>query len=883
MGIVPLGFLLLLTPLAPAFALSSTGLSGPRPSTQDLGQSSLRAILEPDPTTGALTYGYPITVPPGRGGMQPDLKLQYNSQDTTQDSIFGFGWSINIPYITRVNKKGVDKLYSADSSDWFFESSLDGELVLASSAGTKLTYRSKVEDGSFNSYLFDTSTNAWVVTAKNGTVFLFDLIGTSSALYSPANSNQVAKWFIDKEVDANGNYITYNYFKDGYQIYPDTISYANSASRPGLYGIKFERAPQEPRSESKNGFELTTNYVISAVSIAVQGVPSQKYVLNYAIPSTARSYTQISSITLTSLKLPQTSPQTTSFAYSDSGNVGFTESQTYQITDAMGGYPNPILPIDYNGDGLVDIIDCNASAVHYFKNTGSGWVADTSITDSIPAGVCGGVGINTSYITDINGDGLPDFISAYTGYGNQVYRNTRTGWVLDPSIVVPKDVVYIGSSGSRGSNDQSGNFWYSGWHADDLNGDGIPDFILEFFDSSVPVGTPPYGCDNWSCRSVTKVYLSNGNASWTESREFYPQAYISLSAVPNGQSTEGLADMNNDGLADILTYSPLAQTSYYLNNGSSFDTSSATNFPKAGQDGYHLVLPMDMNGDGYMDFLTQDAAESSQIFTDPIISWASKQIFLNQHNGAVQVSQNGIGFSSLSLGQFTWGYIPSVFSLQVGPFTKADVNGDGLLDLIEFGQVPQVGNVPPQLGFFYKHVYINTGQIPGRLTSIILPTGGNINVTYKSSAEYKDSAGNLLNPKLPFVVQTVNTITATDTVNNVSETDTYTYADGSFYFDATNPLIRKFAGFGIITKTDSSGNVTKTFFHQGNASDFAHGEYNDEYWKIGKPYRVEVRDTSGKLYSKTINTWDSVDLGNGAKFVKLVKTLEQDYEGSASQ
>lgn len=84
-------------------------------------------------STGAMTYSYPLTIPPGRNGVQPNLSFNYSSDDKRQDSIFGYGWSMSIPYIEHVNKLGTNNLYnnlySQDRSHTFFTSSLSGELL----------------------------------------------------------------------------------------------------------------------------------------------------------------------------------------------------------------------------------------------------------------------------------------------------------------------------------------------------------------------------------------------------------------------------------------------------------------------------------------------------------------------------------------------------------------------------------------------------------------------------------------------------------------------------------------------------------------------------------------------------------------------------------
>lgn len=80
-------------------------------------------------SSGAMTYSYPLAIPPGRNGMQPNLTLSYSSAEKRQDSLFGYGWSLSLPYIERVNKVGTNNFYNQDRDHTFFTSSLSGELL----------------------------------------------------------------------------------------------------------------------------------------------------------------------------------------------------------------------------------------------------------------------------------------------------------------------------------------------------------------------------------------------------------------------------------------------------------------------------------------------------------------------------------------------------------------------------------------------------------------------------------------------------------------------------------------------------------------------------------------------------------------------------------
>jgi hypothetical protein len=118
-------FILASTILAPAqLAFASFGDGSPTiPNASVFGQSIEQDRI--DGASGAFTQKISLDIPPGRNGLQPDVSLQYNSQNTS-DGIVGYGWSLSIPYIQRLNKTGSQNLYATSS---YFTSSIDGELA----------------------------------------------------------------------------------------------------------------------------------------------------------------------------------------------------------------------------------------------------------------------------------------------------------------------------------------------------------------------------------------------------------------------------------------------------------------------------------------------------------------------------------------------------------------------------------------------------------------------------------------------------------------------------------------------------------------------------------------------------------------------------------
>lgn len=794
--------------------------------------------LKADESSGALNYSYPLDVPPGRNGLHPDLVLSYNSQNLEDGSIFGYGWSISIPTIQRKNTHGTDKLYSR----FDFTSTLSGDIVAADAGNS--TFSARVEDGSNLKYTLSPD-QTWTVRNKQGLTYVF---GASAAERQddPADPGRVYTWLLSSISDTNGNTITYTYSKDRGQVYPASISYG------GIYEISFSRAARQDTYHGyRTGFSVTSAYIVSKIQVKIAGSVAKSFILAYLNnPTTGRSRLQ----SITVQDAARTYPPTT-FAYQVESAKGF------DATWSSGSVPidlkNGALPVDVNGDGYPDLIKAyewtyfyysSDKSVSIYRPESNNWQIDPiwQLPTDIMIDTDGAWNRNVdsgTRIADLNGDLKPDFLR---------HENIC-------SICITDQEVNTGSGWSETTN------WFAPISTNggtrtvlDLNGDGLTDVL----GTNGVVGT----IQNFQ----TSISLNNGSdfITYNHYSSAPPNPSMPFTDAPEFLSNYLSVDVNADGLPDLVKSSwyygyPTSRwdKKIYLNTGSGWIEDPAWTFPdvcyfcqgSAGQS-YNAIYFQDVNNDGYVDFIVPGGI----VVNNEQLSYSN--VYIN----------NGHGWTE-DIGWYSLAYIYGQNCYCQNPALFFDGNADGSPDIY----ISNGNNLAPSTSIFTNK---NHNQVD-LLSTVTLPYGGTISVTYKPSTQYRDAAGHLLNPKLPLIVQTVEKITTDDKNGNVATT-TYSYADGSYYYNG--PFDHKFASFGTITTTDAAGNVSKTYLHQGNESNQALGEYNDEYCKIGKSYRQEAYDSSGHLYSLTINKWDSGDLGNGGRFAKLAQTLEFIYDGNST-
>jgi RHS repeat-associated protein len=782
--------------------------------------------INTDTNTGAFNYTYPIEIPAGRNNLQPDLALSYNNQDTNNQNLFGYSWSLNIPSIERLNKTGIDNLYT----DNYFSSSLGGELApISLSDNIHGTYGPRVENGDFLKYEYTTS-STWIITDKMGIVYTFGKI-QADRQDNPNDNTKIYKWMLSDVRDTNDNFIRYQYYKDAGQIYPEKIFYTGHAEADGVFEIEFVR---EERSDNlgsfQTGFSVTNNYRLSQILVKIEGQWQKKYYLNYETSDNdSRSLLRGIQEAAPSQEIEILMPEN-EFRYADSSVSWLIDDNFIVPAEIMSSGDYMGLHIsEVNGDGLQDIVhaglETDPNPNHdYFSvnkihiNNGDNWQLESSIQSPLAFVYSDNIQTTGSILADVNGDGLDDVVQYFNGrWTDDVhsYINNGNGWTEESAWNLPEPLL---------------NWLFpkeTGVRLIDINGDNLVDVLRSVEDA-----------DN-------RVYMNTGNGWVLDSNITIPVSFM-VSNKANNMVL--LGDVNGDRLVDILESCEKLNSDdncsagshginrAYINNGHGWDLNLNWNSPVAITDHYvndRGARLVDLNDDGLNDFIKQ-----TSIYMNTGFGWTHIDPYMP------------VGFSH-----------GNSRSYDVGT-RLADVNGDGSIDVANY----------------YAGVFLNQSKA-NNLIFCSDKNGNLVNVSYESSAQSKDINNVLVNPRLPYTIQTVKQINIFDGL--ATTTIDYQYSGGEQYFDVEHPRDKKFAGFAKVEKI-SDEKIIKTYYHQGNNNNVDEGESGDAYSKIGKIYKEDSYDTNGELFSRKQYVWQSHDLNYG-QFVYLDKStvihnLEEDIE-----
>ena len=201
-------------------------------------------IAPPEPNNmGTASLSYPFHIPTGRGGTQPNLALAYNSNGG--NGLCGMGWDVSVPCISVETRWGVPLYSDSHETETYL---LNGEQLLVEYDSMPTFARRYSEretnkytkrfyprvEGSFDSILRHGTTPQtywWEVFDRSGTQYIY---GLGDGELRSQRKNAVAKWYLTRVVDRNGNAIRYHYTEyksggngkeSGTALYLDKITY----------------------------------------------------------------------------------------------------------------------------------------------------------------------------------------------------------------------------------------------------------------------------------------------------------------------------------------------------------------------------------------------------------------------------------------------------------------------------------------------------------------------------------------------------------------------------------------------------------------------------------------------------------------------------------
>jgi len=753
------------------YLATPTDPAPPSPKGPDLGPAFngvMNGQLSVSPS-GAAVYTVPIAIPPGIGGMAPNLSLVYNSQGG--NGIAGQGWELGgLSMIYRCPKTSVQDGESKPvtmNGDVYYDISdgvcLDGKrLFLASPSQVNGGYQFRSEQQDFSEISLSPDGKTFKIISTSGEIRLFgssaasrvDLPGNFQSDGQP-NGTVTAVWAIDTVMDTWGNAFYFRY-NNGLQNF----------TTDGLIVTKIDytahdssHTPSGAVLDAQNSFNsVTFNYEdrlddqgnpgdVRVVSFGTATLPKKKrlksiqltggggYHLSYKNPDgTLPSRLEKIQYCVNGVS-PTTCLKELAFGWDGGGltwqDAGDTPNYHYAppvpLVSETEPRSNGTQFVDLDADGRADLIQSiqGVGQSHAWRNSGQGWVERPDW--ALPAGMFYADGTAAAILADVDGDGLVDLINGHSNvapYPMEIWLNrTKTGggWLPAPSLAanVP----------TWGVIDFSANDTVV-----DLNGDGLADLV-----HFVETNAGNVGLDAMEVRLGTGTGWLNATSQ-----------YAFGSWTVRGLGPKSLRDINRDGLPDLVlpsqdpsifnvalnTNSP-TQNSPNQPGGTvwKFSTFPITPDPSDNYPQFTDWVGGDLNGDGLYDKIASwplfkmGPPPGAQACTTPGPA-PPGPIIPPLFPPCIRIYNGSMGRVALATGN---GYTTTPGSAYASALAQpptnhnfnfgfADLNGDGLLDLVK-------DSLP----------WVNTGSewrlaanaeslpfVPGKVTVLLQGTDGSV-------------------------------------------------------------------------------------------------------------------------------------------------------------
>lgn len=643
---------------------------------------------------GSFSYIVPIEVPPGINGLQPELALHYNSNSPNE--YLGWGWNLGgvAPAIRRC---GADhardgKRSSVNLGDDYRYCFGRQRLVEVSSG----EYRT--ENDAFARILrsggSERTPATWSVEQKDGTKIFF---GEGDA-HRDDGQGYPHTWYPSRLQDKHGNYFSYHYEAPRAGVTRlMLIEYTKNDSAMSIYQeVKLEYEDRDDVTERYTaGSKTLIDERISAIQTYSGGNLVREYTLDYedvdgSSYADPTSGSRIESITecddyyhckspltfewnrLSEADLfPETSASDFTLAEHDDIHSSYYQSGSIALTEPVKTGYSPLrrfsLRGDFDGDNKMEIAYWNCQAAmpgqcdHYVvmgKNDSPNYIGSSPTTLELEYVVAGDrhghyTPTDTFFggVMDVNGDGLDDYFIASNAHSRGVKFYISDGQNLQPSEAYSLPASELRQQHTLPFVLDQYNFtvsrpWEFYFVFQDINGDGLVDVM-----KAPPVNAEMDHFQSLGASGEDGIYVALNTGQgfadftrWGTATDYqtamqapvseFPLTYQPARITKDGVAVPSLADVNGDGLPDILGFLPGVGVEVGLNTGSSFEY-------QTGWAGWNVPTPYSYTYDVYPD----------GYLCDP---------------------NNGHGLT-----------IPAVsFNSVSDTFRYADVNGDKLTDIV---------------------------------------------------------------------------------------------------------------------------------------------------------------------------------------------------------
>lgn len=781
------------------------------------GGGAIRGIGETfstNPATGTMSLAIPIATSPGRAGFELSLGLAYDSG--RGNGVFGLGWGLSTPAVTRKTDRGLPRYLGDSKSDTFILSGAE-DLVPArvpDDAGTKLdAFDQSVNGQAYRVLRFRPRVEGlfarierwthiasgeihWRATSRENVTNIY---GTSAQarVVDPRDASRVFSWLLEETRDDRGNVARYTYkSEDGvgvsparlsetsrFDVQPDGTSKFQATAQRYLKRIEYGNS--RPFDASDWLFEVVFDYGEHDAAVptpdeehpwAARLDPFSSYRSGFEVRTHRLCRRVLMFHRFDELGPTPCLVRSTDFTYDESPVTTHLTSAVqagYVRDEAAGNYGRAALPpleLEYSRPVLnykAERIDANSLV-----------------------GAPGGVGHGPTQWVDLDGEGLPG-----------VLETTPRGWTFKANLgkgkfAAPAPLRSLPVPAEVGAGMQKLN---------DLTGDGQLDLVQY---------TRPL----------------QGYFTRTKDRDWEPfKAFSKLPNIDWNDPNLRFIDLDGDGHADLLISEHEVFTWYRSLAEEGFARAETVRKPREERDGPAVVFAdgtetihlADMSGDGLVDIVRvrsgeicywpnlgfarfggKRTLENSPAFTafeqyDPGLirfadidgSGTTDILYLGHDGVSIYFNQSGNALSD-----------PSVVRSLPDTDTQSSIE---VVDFLGQGTACLVWSSPLPPGSSRPVLYVDLlgGQKPHLLSSVKNNLGSETRIAYLPSTHYylRDKAeGRPWLTRLPFPVQVVERVERVDHVAKSKLTTTFRYHHGFF-----NGHEREFGGFACVEQMDA--------------------------------------------------------------------------------